>query len=368
MIRSALVVGTGLIGTSVGLALRRAGVAVQLLDRDPVALQRASDLGAGTRPGTGTCTGTGTGDHSGDGPADVAVVAVPPDAVAEMVGFVLRSGLAHCVTDAASVKRPVLAGVAAAGVDPALFVGGHPMAGRERSGPGAARADLFEGRPWVLTPTPATSGTTLERAEEVATRCGAVPVLMAAGEHDAAVALVSHVPHVVASLLAARLVDAPAEAVGLAGQGIRDVTRVAASDPVLWTAILAGNAAPVAEVLGHLRHDLDRVLAALASSAPAADRALPELLRRGNAGRHRLPGKHGSTAQPYTGVPVVVPDRPAQLARLFADVGDAGVNVEDVAIEHSPGQPVGLVELAVRPEVADELASALRARGWTVHR
>ena len=358
MITTAVVVGTGLIGTSVAMALRAGGVDVRLRDADPTAVRRAADLGAGELAPLGR-------------PADVAVLAVPPDAVAAVLTTAQRENLASTYTDVASIKASVAAQVQRCAPDPAAFVGGHPLAGRERSGPAAARADLFTGRPWVLTPAPATGSTHLARVRALVELCAAVPLVMAPAAHDRAVALVSHAPQVLASLLAARLTDADEHALALVGQGLRDTTRIAASDPVLWTTILAGNAANVARVLHAVRADLDRLTAALDALAtdPATDRsAVADLLARGNAGRARLPGKHGARPLPYAVVPVVVPDRPGELARLFVAAGAAGVNIEDVTIEHSPGRPVGLVELAVRPEAADALADALTRAGWTLHR
>ena len=353
----AVVVGTGLIGTSVALALTRRGVVTYLVDADPEVAKLAADLGAGI-----------AGEPAE--PVDLAVLAVPPAFVARVLAEQQRLGYARAFTDVASVKARPQRELEALGCDPAVFVGGHPLAGRERSGPRAARADLFEGRPWVLTPSTATSTAVLESARELATLCGAVPVLMEAAEHDHAVALVSHAPHLVASLMAARLVDADEDAVRLAGQGIRDVTRIAASDARLWTDILGANATAVADVLDALSDDLRATVAALRGGAvPGGARgagAVADLLERGNAGHARIPGKHGAPPARYAVVPVVIPDRPGALAALFADAGEADANIEDVAIEHSPGQPVGLVELSVKPAVADRLVSELRRRGWTV--
>lgn len=358
-LRSALVVGTGLMGTSVALALRAQGVQVTLADRDPQTAQLAAALGAGTL------------HERGAPPVELAILAVPPSAVAPVLRRLHDAQAATAYTDLASTKGVAQRAVQAAG-RAADFVGGHPLAGRERSGPGAARADLFTARPWVLTPSPASAEHVLERVLTLTRLCAADPVIMDPDTHDRAVALVSHAPQVVASLVGARLADASADAVRLAGQGVRDVTRIAASDPDLWTEILRTNAAAVADVLATVAADLDRVVAALRSAADAgADgTALDPVvaaLRAGNVGRARLPGKHGRPPAPTTGVPVLVPDAPGELARLFGDVGEAGINIEDMSIEHSPGQPVGLVELAVRPERAEELVAELRSRGWAVH-
>ena len=356
--RTVLVVGAGLIGASIGMAMSSQGADVRLEDADAATAQRAADLGAGSTAPLGE-------------PADVAVLAVPPAAVAPALRLLQERGAARTYTDVASVKAAPQAAVAEGALDSASFVGGHPLAGRERSGPGAARADLFSGRPWVLTPRAVNAPEHVERVRALAQACGAVPVVMTADDHDEAVALVSHAPQVVASLLAGRLVDAPEQAIALAGQGLRDTTRIAASDPRLWTAILSSNAAHVAAVLHAVRQDLDEVLAALdalAGGGAAPTAAVTSAVARGNAGRARLPGKHGTAPTTYAIVPVVVPDRPGELARIFVAAGEAGVNIEDVAIEHSPGRPVGLVELAVRPAAADVLAAALARAGWTVHR
>lgn len=348
-----LVVGTGLMGTSVALALTRSGVSVFLADRDPTAAARAADLAAGRA------------ELPRDEP-DLVVLAVPPVAFGPVLQAYSSLYLNSTYTDLLSVKAQPLLEAETSCSNPTRFVGGHPLAGRERSGAGAARADLFEGRPWVLTPGPGAEPESVRRCIEMVRRCGADLVLLPADRHDEAVALVSHAPQALASLMAARLADADAELVALAGQGLRDVTRIAASDPGLWTEILTSNAPAVLRVLDAVAHDLDALRRALAGDIPDAS-AVEQVLRRGNAGRARLPGKHGAPPATYTPVPVVVEDRPGELARLLVAAGAAGVNVEDVAIEHSPGQPVGLVELAVRPAAAEQLATALRGSGWTVH-
>lgn len=386
--RTAAVIGTGLIGTSVALALSRRGVRVFLEDRDEANLRTAASLGAG---------------ESGDPaePVDLAIIAVPPGHVGATVADAQRRGLARAYTDVASVKAGPQRDAVAQGVDQTSYLGGHPLAGRERSGPLMARADLFEGRPWVLTPTAQTSRDVLNRALEVISLCGAVPVVMEAADHDRAVALISHAPHLVSALMAARLEHASEDAARITGTGVRDVTRIAAGDPELWEAILTSNAAAVADVLDDYAADLAEAISALrglakgehlgspeaGGTAEAADAAgaaepagrtkdfdrpelprerLVDLLRRGNLGQARIPGKHGAPRAAWGSVPVVISDAPGELARLFAAAGAAGVNIEDLLIEHSPGQAVGLVTLQVAPEAADGLAVRLAERGWTV--
>jgi len=357
---TAVVIGTGLIGTSVALALRARGVAVWLADQDDDALRLAVSLGAGEPLPPGGVPG---------GPAGVAVLAVPPTAVAAQLRAAQQRGLARCYTDVASVKELPLAAARALGCDMASYVPGHPLSGRERSGPAAARADLFTGRPWVLCPQPANAEADIQLVTGLAAACGAVPVSVPAAEHDRWVALVSHAPHAVAAAMAARLEDAPAGALALAGQGLRDVTRIAASGTGMWVQILAANARPASAVLRLVAADL--VLAAdamdsLAAGDDGAAKQVADLLARGSAGVSRIPGKHGGPTSEFAPVQVVIPDQPGELARLFAAAGEAGVNVEDISIEHSPGLPVGVAELWVRPEAARSLASALAAAGWPV--
>jgi prephenate dehydrogenase len=355
-----VVIGTGLIGTSVALALRARGGAVWLADRDEDARQLAVNLGAGEAlPSTGLP----------GGPADVAVLAVPPAAVAEQLRAAQARGLARCYTDVASVKQLPLQRARELGCDLASYVPGHPLSGRERSGPAAARADLFAGRPWVMCPQQDNAAEDLLVVTRLAEACGAQPVSVSAASPNQWVALVSHGPHAVAAAMAAQLDRAPAGALALAGQGLRDVTRIAASGPAMWLQILSANAGPASAVLREVAADLAQAADALDSLAAGADDAakqVADLLERGSAGVARIPGKHGGPTREFAPVQVVIPDRPGELARLFQAAGDAGVNIEDIGIEHSPGLPVGVAELWVRPESVSALTAALAARGWPV--
>jgi prephenate dehydrogenase len=203
----------------------------------------------------------------------------------------------------------------------------------------------------------------------LASACGAQPVLMSPAEHDHWVALVSHVPHLVASAMAAQCADAPASALALAGPGLRDVTRIAASDAGLWTEILAANAVQAHDIVNAVIGQLAAAAAALGAIAAGDEDAVKQLtaaLETGREGVARIPGKRGGPAPDYAAVQVVIADAPGELARLFAAAGAAGINIEDVRIEHSPGLPAGVAELSVRPEAAQALAAALAAAGWPV--
>ncbi len=350
-----VIIGTGLIGTSIALALRSRGAEVWLADSDPAAARLAADLGAGTL----------LPDELAE-PADIAVIAVPPAAVAASLAQAQARRLARCYTDVASVKQLPAAQAAERGCDLASYVPGHPLAGREKHGPAAARADLFLGRTWALCPLPQTSPEAAETVTALVRACGAVPVRTDAASHDRWVALISHAPHLVSAAMAARLETAPPQALDLAGQGLRDVTRIAAGDTGLWTQILSANAAPVAEVLTAVAADLAEAARMLADGE--GSKSVASLLDRGQAGAARIPGKHGGAPGEFTVVQVVIPDQPGELARLFEATGAAGVNIEDVRIEHSPGLPVGVAELSVRPGQVATLLEALETGGWPVRR
>lgn len=293
--------------------------------------------------------------------------------MAGVLADAMRRGAARGYIDVASVKGGPRRELEALGLDLSSYIGTHPMSGREKSGPLAASGDLFEGRPWVLTPTRDTDTEVLNLALELVSHCRAVPVVMDADAHDRAVALVSHMPHLVSSMVAARLEHAEEAAVRLCGQGIRDVTRIAASDPGMWIDILSANPGPVADLLTDVAGDLEETVRALRAlqSADEAKRlegtsGIEHMLRRGNAGQVRVPGKHGSAPRVYEVVAVLIDDQPGQLARIFADAGRAGVNIEDVRIEHATGQQAGLVQLMVEPSAAPVLAASLRERGWAI--
>jgi prephenate dehydrogenase len=356
------IVGTGLLGTSIGLGLARAGVRARLHDASPHALLLAHDLGAGD---------LGSGDRQDD--PDLIVVATPPDVTAAVVVAELARYPNATVTDVASVKHSVLRELGEQRADLRRYVGGHPMAGRERSGPLGGRPDLFEGRAWVLCPAGPTDPARVEHVARLARRLGATPRTMTASQHDSAVAVVSHLPQVMASLVAARLNDA-GPSVALAGQAVRDVTRVAASDPGLWVQILAANADPVADVLLALRADLDAVVAAIgalrgAGPISSADRAAARIalagaLTAGNAGRARLPGKHGDRPGAYEVVTVLVPDSPGALGVLFTAVARAGVNVEELSLESLPGNARGVLALSVLAPARAALEAVFDTCGW----
>lgn len=355
-----LVIGTGLLGASIGLGLRARGIDVLLSDPSPSAQAVAQDIGAGRILPAGERV-----------EPQLVVVAAPPDVTAAAVSRALRDYPDAVVVDIASVKTAVFEALAKdpdlAEADLGRYVGTHPMAGREKSGPVAARGEIFTSMPWVLCPSEMSLPGAVKTAHALAIDLGAVVSHMSADEHDAAVALISHLPQVMSSLLASRLQDTPAHALSLSGQGLRDVTRIAASDPALWVQILGANASRLVDILYGVREDLERLIRTL--EHPEADGSrldMAQLISEGNAGQARIPGKHGAPPQAFAWLTVLVDDTPGQIARLLTEIGEVGINLEDLRLEHSAGQPVGLAELAVLPSKRHELIDYLTTRGWKV--
>lgn len=346
------VIGAGLLGASVGLGLRERGVDVTLEDLSPTTVALAADYGAGR---------VRTAD---DESPVLVVIATPPDVTADVVERALRTYPDAVVTDVASVKLAPFTELKRRGIDLAKYVGSHPMAGRERGGAIRARADLFVGRPWVICRDGETPADALALVEAVALDLGGVLMEMTPEEHDRSVGLVSHLPQVVSSLLAARLVPASEQAIGLAGGGLRDTTRVASSDPELWVQILGANSAPVVELLDAFSADVAAFADALRDPArTGARRRIADLLSAGNNGVSRIPGKHGSSER-FTQITVLIDDSPGQLAKLLTELGELGINMEDLRLEHSPGAQIGFAEIAVLPEVAERAVADLVERGW----
>lgn len=360
-----LVLGCGLIGTSIGLALSQSGLEVLLDDRRPEILASAVARGAGQPWVSGERVST-------------VVVAVPPEQIGAVLAEAQRLSLGRTYTHVSSVQSVVQADVERLNCDVSQIVGGHPLAGREQSGPQAADAELFAGRPWAICPSSESSPAAVAAVRALAETCGATPIEVEIDVHDASVARLSHLPQVAASALAGLLepgARGPGDTVhfDLSGQGLVDTTRLAAGDPELWTQILAANArhvgAPVREVavaLQSLADDLDS-LAAKPGDREARAR-LRAFLERGRAGRRLVPVKRGKAAADFATVSVDVDDRPGRLAALLTAAGEAGINVEDVNVEHVPGRPRGLIALLVRDDAVSDLSTALTAGGWSVRR
>ena len=344
------IIGSGLIGTSIGLALSARGVQVEMLDLDQKAQKLAQDLIASEISGA----------------PEVILYAIPPSALAETFEREFAFNQGSKFIDIASVKTKPQVEVSRISGGSSRFLATHPMAGREVGGAASARADLFEGRSWIYCPTFAdgaqVDSDVLEAGLWLIDSLGATQISMSASRHDSAVALVSHLPQIIASLLAAQLKEAKSEDLDLAGAGLRDTTRIAASDPELWQEIISSNAQEILPLLINLQNDLGSLIDSLDDPAKVGS-----FIAVGNEGRSKIPGKHGGKAREYTQLPVVIEDKPGQLAALFDECAKASVNVEDLTIEHSPGQFTGLITLALSASDAAILQKHLEESGWNVH-
>ena len=337
-----VVIGAGLIGTSIALGAKKVGAEVELLDEDGRAQALANDLVEATKVID----------------PEIVVIAAPTSALNSVSNRYKSLYPKSTFIDIGSTKTKVKVEVQQDFELASRFCPTHPMAGRELDGAEAAQSDLFVGKSWVITPLEETSKASIEHAKELIEALGARVITMSPEAHDLAVATVSHLPQVISSLLAAQLVGKDPEYLALAGSGVLDTTRIAGSNPQLWKEILNLNQ----EALLPLLKDFQKDLSTLIESYD-----VQEILERGRKGRQSLPGKHRTVSRNYTYLPVVIEDKPNQLALLFNECGKANVNVEDIAIEHSPEQNTGLVLLALNSEDAITLNTHLSISGWRVH-
>lgn len=348
----ALVVGTGLIGGSVGMALRRHGWHVCGWDRDGARARRALELGA-------------VDEVAMDYGAGLTVVAVPAGAVAAVAGEVLAGqegrragGPVPVVTDVASVKERIVASV-----PHARFVGGHPMAGSEQEGVEGADPDLFLGATWALTPGPSTSDEAFSEVQSLVRLLGANPVALEPRRHDELVALVSHAPHLTAAALmnlAAEAATNDATLLRLAAGGFRDMTRIAAGHPGIWPDIVSENRAAILSALDRLGSTLDQVRRVVADG----DREkLLQLLQKARESRINLP-KGAPALGAATEVRVPVPDRPGVIAEVSTLLGSLGVNIFDLEIAHSAEGERGVMVMVVDADHEELVRKALGERNF----
>lgn len=347
-----VIIGAGLIGASIGCALSAAGYAVHLRDHKISHARVAAGLGAGIV------------DPPVSADVDLVVVAVPPGAIPDLVVHSLQVYPNATVTDVGSVKAGVLDTLWQRDVDLSRYVGSHPMAGSHHSGPMTAHQNLFADRTWVVTPHRRSAAESVERVRAAVRACRAREMIMDVDDHDAAVARVSHLPHLMSVLIASRLTGTADRDLMLAGQGLRDVTRIAGSDPALWEQIVGANSEAVLEQLRSVQDQLGLLIKAVEATPTTKD--LRSQLEQGAAGTRKIAGKHGAAAVRYSEVVIAIPDEPGALARLFSEVSAAGVNVEDISIEHDPVREVGYLALSVAPQHADALVETMLSHGWAV--
>jgi prephenate dehydrogenase len=339
----AAVIGTGLIGGSIGLALRARGWHVTGRDADPARAARARELGALDEVGE-------------DSQADVTFVATPVSAIVDEARQALARG--GVVTDVGSVKGPIVAGV-----DHPRFIGGHPMAGSEQEGVDGASADLFAGATWVLTPRLDTDGDAYTRVRSIVTAVGGEVIALPPERHDELVAMVSHVPHLAAAslmVLAAEGAEEHAALLRLAAGGFRDMTRIAAGHPGIWPDICSQNREAIVKTLDQLT----AALSAMRDLVVMGDRrGLLQALERARVARASLPVRGDRPAE-LAEIRVPVPDRPGVLAEVTTLLGELGVNILDIEIAHSAEGPQGVLLMIVAAQEVGLARGALFARGY----
>jgi prephenate dehydrogenase len=346
MLGKVRIVGSGLIGTSIGLGLVQRGIAVEMVDSDPSAQALARDL---------------TGGVVVVDP-ELVIFALPTSGLSQVIQSEIAINPQSTFMDVGSVKSEVVLQVKTFSGLSTRFLPTHPMAGREIGGASSARADLFQGRSWILTPEADCAPESKSLVLELIKCLGATPIELTAQDHDAAVAKISHLPQIAASLVAKQLTGTPAEWMELAGQGLRDTTRIAGSDEKLWKEIIYSNRAEISQLLISLQNDLAQMIKSLDDPAKIA-----ELIASGRDGKAMIPGKHGGKAREYSYLPIVIDDKPGQLGAIFNECAAMQVNVEDLNIEHSPGQLSALITLSLSADDAEKLSSHLTSIGWNVH-
>lgn len=337
-----VVIGAGLIGTSIALGAKRIGSEVELIDADGRAEALANDLASGQKVRD----------------PDLVVVATPTTALKAVIERFKNIYPKSTFIDIGSTKTKVELDVKENLEFAKRFCPTHPMAGRELDGAEAAQSDLFEGKSWIITPLAVTSENSKALARKLIESLGARVIEMSVADHDAAVATISHLPQIISSLLAAQLIGKPTEYLALAGSGVLDTTRIAGSNPDLWREILNLNKDALLPLLKNFQKDLSTLIETF---------DVERVLNEGRKGRQSLPGKHRSASRNYQYLPVVLEDKPNQLAALFDECAKVNVNVEDIAIEHSPEQETGLVLLALSKANSEVLQEHLAENGWRVH-
>jgi len=346
MVRSVRIVGAGLIGTSIGLALAAKNIPVEMVDVDSRNQGLAQDLAGATKLSD----------------PELIILATPLRALSQVINEQYALNPNSTFMDVCSVKVEPLEKVKASRLPLKQFVGTHPMAGREVGGAESARADLFLSRSWIITPDAQTDSDAVAKVKSLIQLLGATCVELDAASHDAAVARVSHLPQIAATLVAGSLHGVAPEWLDLAGAGLRDTTRIAASDENLWKEIISSNSKEIKGLLTALHNDLGAMIDAVNDQEK-----ISAIMRKGRDGRNLIPGKHGGKAREYTYVPIVIDDKPGQLGAIFNECAAMLVNVEDLAIEHSPGQLNALITLALSADDAVKLSNHLSSIGWNVH-
>jgi prephenate dehydrogenase len=342
-----LIVGAGLMGSSVGLALNNSGHTVCLKDVSKTVQARAREflkleIEDITDP-------------------DVIVVAVPPTSVAQVILDSNRSFPDATLIDIASVMLKPQQDVETNTTEIVNWISTHPMAGKENGGFENASFDLFKNRLWVISPKANIDSRHINRVTELIADCGAIALEMDGQIHDHAVAITSHLPQVLATVLAEQLNELTPQSLAVSGQGLRDLTRIASSSGELWNEILIANKSNVIAAISQTQNALEKLKSSIENENK---NEIMQQFKNGNIGKSKIPGKHGGTPQQFSQVSIEIDDKPGQLAAIFATAGSANVNIEDVRIDHALGKQVAVIDLFVDTKSLKSLTDALTNDGW----
>lgn len=343
------IIGTGLIGTSIALNLAEKGWPLELLDISDRKRKLANDL---------------VPDAKKLDQVELVIVATPPGASFQAILEAHQINPQALVIDVGSVKSKLQHEVEDFPELSKRFIGTHPIAGRERSGAESARSDLFNERAWIVTPSSDVNEDDVKKVFTLIEELGAHPYLMTTSAHDNLFAKISHLPQVISVALASSISDL-GEDLSLAGQGLRDMLRISASEGDLWSEILLNNQEEIIEAI----EDFQDILESLTEAIEDNDASkIIEIFDDVRNVSKRVSAKHGMKPRDYKYLNVVIEDKPGQLGALFNECSEISVNVEDLNIEHSPNQATGLIRLALSEKDSKALEEHLVAKGWKVHR
>jgi prephenate dehydrogenase len=345
------IVGAGLLGTSIGLRLKEQGITPKFIDLKEKNQKIASDLVKGLE---------GNVAHNIEAKPQLFIIATPPETIFSLISELYSPDINQTFIEISGIKSELEVELDDFSEIKQRVVMVHPMAGREISGAEAARADLFVGRSWVVVQHEDYDPARYQLGQELGELLGSAILTRTVMEHDQAITLVSQMPQLIASTLASLLAGRATE-LELAGQGLRDMIRIADSDSNLWSSLFIRNNSFLTKELSRYIDKLTEFKEALQGSNQSG---IASIMRDGKDGKALIPGKHGGVKRDYQFVAVVIADKPGQLSSLLIEAQQSGVNIEDISIEHSPKQETGLIKLAVAKNNGEVLAQHLELAGW----
>ena len=343
------IVGTGLIGTSIALNLAEKGWPLELVDTS----ERELELAKALIPNATKLD-----------KIELVIVATPPALALDAIRKAHKLNPQALILDVGSVKSKLQDEISSFPDIAKRFIGTHPIAGREKRGAQSARSDLFLERAWIICPTEKAQPEDLDKTIQLVKTLGANPYIMSPREHDNVLARISHLPQILSVVLASSISDL-GDDLSLAGQGLRDMLRISASDGRLWAEILLKNQEEVVEAVEDFQDILESLLEAIEDNG---EMKIIEIFDDVKNVSKKVSAKHGMKPREYSYLNVVIDDKPGQLGALFNECGEIGVNVEDLNIEHSPNQETGLIRLALSETDSNSLEIHLKSKGWKVHR